>query len=191
MRGFLLILLLNIWLSADALAAEIEFKRVWSLYDIKGRTYAELRRQLNEVGPVNPDTRKRFDARTDWNLSWDYQYSKVDGKYRLTEKTVKVTATIHFPKWVDIEQGNPLARRLWIVYLNNLKRHEEGPVELAKRAGQTLNRRLDQLGAFNSKIEIEEAIKKKAKEVVTIHKALHQDYDRRTNHGKSQGARFP
>ena len=48
-----------------------------------------------------------------------------------------------------------------------------------------------QLGAFNSKIEIEEAIKKKAKEVVTSHKALHQDYDRRTNHGKSQGARFP
>ena len=141
MRGFPLILLLNFWLSADALAAEIEFKRVWSLYDIKGRTYAELRRQLNEVGPVNPDTRKRFDARTDWNLSWDYQYSKVDGKYRLTEHTVKVTATIHFPKWVDIEQGNPLARRLWIVYLNNLKRHEEGHVELAKRAGQTLNTR--------------------------------------------------
>ena len=110
MRGFLLILLLNFWLSVDALAAEIEFKRVWSLYDIKGRTYAELRRQLNEVGPVNPDTRKRFDARTDWNLSWDYQYSKVDGKYRLTGHTVKVTATIHFPKWVDIKQGNPLAR---------------------------------------------------------------------------------
>ena len=191
MRGFPLILLLNFWLSADALAAEIEFKRVWSLYDIKGRTYAELRRQLNKVGPVNPDTRKRFDARTDWNLSWDYQYSKGDGKYRLTEHTVKVTATIHFPKWVDIEHGHPLARRLWIVYLNNLKRHEEGHVELAKRAGQTLNTRLDRLGAFNSKIEIEEAVKKKAQEVVTIHKALHHDYDRRTNHGKSQGARFP
>ena len=39
--------------------------------------------------------------------------------------------------------------------------------------------------------EIEEAIKKKAKEVTRIHQALHVDYDRRTNHGKSQGARFP
>ena len=55
-------------------AAEIEFKREWALYDIKGRTYADLRRQLNEVGPLNPETRKRFDARTDWNLNWDYQY---------------------------------------------------------------------------------------------------------------------
>ena len=42
-----------------------------------------------------------------------------------------------------------------------------------------------------SQTEIEEAIKKKAQEVTRIHKALHQDYDRRTNHGKSQGARFP
>ena len=163
MRWFLLILLLNFWLPMGAGAAEIEFKREWALYDIKGRTYADLRRQLNEVGPLNPETRKRFDARTDWNLNWDYQYSQSDGKYQLTEHTVKVTATIHFPKWVDIEQGHPLARRLWIVYLNNLKRHEEGHVELAKRAGQTLNTRLGQLGTFNSKIEIEEAIKKKAK----------------------------
>ena len=42
MRGFLLILLLNFWLAVDALAEEIEFKRVWSLYDIKGRTYVEF-----------------------------------------------------------------------------------------------------------------------------------------------------
>ena len=66
-----------------------------------------------------------------------------------------------------------------------------GHVELAQRAGKVLSDRLGQLGTFDSRLEIEEAIKKKAEEVTRIHQALHEDYDRRTNHGKSEGARFP
>lgn len=192
MPPYYLILLCGLLLSHGTTAEDqIEFKREWILYEIKGRTQGELRQKLNEAGPLNPDTGKRFDARTDWNLNWDYQYTRRAGIYRLSDYTVRVTAKIHFPKWADIDRGHPFARRLWVVYLNNLKRHEEGHVELAKRAGQTLHTRLSQLGTFKSKIEIEEAIKQKAREIVTIHKALHQDYDRRTNHGKSQGARFP
>jgi len=176
---------------AGVYAGEIELNRKWKLYEVNGRNRAELRRELNSKGPVNPDSGKRFDARTDWKLGWEYKYEMKQGKYRLSSYSIKVAATIHFPKWVNMEAGNPLAQRLWLVYIHNLKRHEQGHVELAQRAGQVLSDRLSQLGAFRTRIEIEEAIKKKSQEVTRIHKALHQDYDRRTNHGKSQGARFP
>lgn len=172
-------------------AEEIELKRKWELYEINGRNQSELRRGLNSKGPVNPDSGKRFDARTDWKLEWKYKYETKQGRYRLSSHSIQVTATIHFPKWINMEAGNPLTRRQWLVYIHNLKRHEQGHVELAQRAGQVLSDRLSQLGAFGTRIEIEEAIKKKAQEVTRIHKALHQDYDRRTNHGKSQGAQFP
>ena len=173
-------------------AGEIELNRKWKLYEINGRNQSDLRRNLNAKGPINPDSGKRFDARTDWKLGWEYKYEKGPKKfYRLSSHTVTVTATIYFPKWADMEGGNPLAQRLWLVYIHKLKRHEEGHVELAQRAGQVLSDRLSQLGTFKTRIEIEEAIKKKAQEVTRIHQALHQDYDRRTNHGKSQGARFP
>ena len=173
-------------------AGNIELNRKWELYQINGRNQSDLRKCLNVKGPVNPDTGKRFDARTDWKLGWEYKYEKdSENLYRLSSHSIKVTATIHFPEWADMKTGNPQAQRLWLVYIHKLKRHEMGHVELAQRAGQVLSDRLSQLGAFRSRIEIEEAIKKKAKEVTRIHQALHVDYDRRTNHGKSQGARFP
>ena len=172
-------------------AEDVELSRKWKLYQINGRNQSELRRELNSRGPVNPDSGKRFDARTDWKLGWEYKYEMKQGKYRLSSHSIRIAATIHFPEWADMKTGNPQTQRLWLVYIHNLKRHEMGHVELAQRAGKVLSDRLSQLGTFNSRLEIEEAIKKKAKEVTRIHKALHQDYDRRTNHGKVQGARFP
>ncbi len=143
-------------------AEEIELKRKWELYEINGRNQSELRRGLNSKGPVNPDSGKRFDARTDWKLEWKYKYETKQGRYRLSSHSIQVTATIHFPKWINMEAGNPLTRRQWLVYIHNLKRHEQGHVELAQRAGQVLSDRLSQLGAFGTRIEIEEAIKKKS-----------------------------
>jgi len=173
-------------------AGGIELTRKWELYQIKGRNQSDLRKAMNAKGPVNGDTGKRFDARTDWKLGWKYKYSKNSKNlYKLSSHSIQVTATIHFPEWADMKTGNPQTQRLWLVYIHNLKRHEMGHVELAQRAGKVLNDRLGQLGTFNSRLEIEEAIKKKAEEITRIHQALHEDYDSRTNHGKSEGARFP
>ena len=178
----------SLWVDAE----DVDLNRKWELYQIKGRTQSDLRRSMNAKGPIDPDTGKRFDARTDWKLGWEYKFEKGPEEiYRLSSYSVTVTAAIHFPEWADMETGNPKTRRLWLVYIHNLKRHEQGHVELAQRAGKVLSDRLSQLGSFKSRIEIEEAVKQKAKEVTRIHQALHQDFDRRTNHGKSQGARFP
>ena len=81
-------------------AGEIELNRKWKLYEINGRNQSELRRNLNAKGPISPDSGKRFDARTDWKLGWEYKYEKGPKKiYRLSSHTVTVTATIHFPQW--------------------------------------------------------------------------------------------
>ena len=189
--GLILLLAISFGAAFSVNAEDIELSRKWKLYQINGRNQSELRRELNSRGPVNPDSGKRFDARTDWKLGWEYKYELRQGQYRLSSHSIRITATIHFPEWADMKTGNPQTQRLWLVYIHNLKRHEMGHVELAQRAGKVLSDRLSQLGTFNSRLEIEEAIKKKAKEVTRIHKALHQDYDRRTNHGKVQGARFP
>ena len=85
---------------AGVYAGEIELNRKWKLYEVNGRNRAELRRELNSKGPVNPDSGKRFDARTDWKLGWEYKYEMKQGKYRLSSYSIKVAATIHFPKWV-------------------------------------------------------------------------------------------
>ncbi len=173
-------------------AGDIELTRKWELYQIKGWNQSDLRKAMNAKGPINANTGKRFDARTDWKLGWEYKYNKNSkNQFKLSSHSIQVTATIHFPEWANMKTGNPQTRRLWLVYIHNLKRHEMGHVELAQRAGKVLSDRLSQLGTFDSRLEIEEAIKKKAEEVTRIHQALHEDYDRRTNHGKSEGARFP
>ena len=173
-------------------AGDIELTKKWELYQIRGWNQSDLRKAMNAKGPIDANTGKRFDARTDWKLGWKYKYDKNSkNQFKLSSHSIQITATIHFPEWDNMKTGNPQTRRLWLVYIHNLKRHEMGHVELAQRAGKVLSDRLSQLGTFNSRLEIEEAIKKKAEEVTRIHQALHEDYDRRTNHGKSEGARFP
>ena len=173
-------------------AGDIELTRKWELYQIKGWNQSDLRKAMNAKGPINTNTGKRFDARTDWKLGWKYKYDKNSkNQFKLSSHSIQITATIHFPEWANMKTGNPQTRRLWLIYIHNLKRHEMGHVELAQRAGKALSDRLSQLGTFDSRLEIEEAVKKKAEEVTRIHQALHEDYDRRTNHGKSEGARFP
>ena len=190
--SFIFLLAISFGAPLSVNAENIELTRKWELYQIKGRNQYDLRKAMNAKGPVNADTGKRFDARTDWKLGWKYKYSKnSENLYKLSSHSIQVTATIHFPEWADMKAGNPQTQRLWLVYIHSLKRHEMGHVELAQRAGKVLSERLSQLGTFNSRLEIEEAIKKKAEEITRIHQALHQDYDRRTNHGKSEGARFP
>ena len=57
-------------------AGDIELTRKWELYQIKGWNQSDLRKAMNAKGPINTNTGKRFDARTDWKLGWKYKYDK-------------------------------------------------------------------------------------------------------------------
>ena len=179
----------------DRPGGKLTTKRDIQHYDIHGRSPNELRKAMDAQGPMNPAGGKRFDARTDWTLQWTYKW---DGKlakqaelYRLSEWTVDVKSTIIFPRWVELDEANPLEQRRWQVYSARLKLHESGHAKLAERAGDAVNRAFANIKVHPSSKKLKEAVRLKAQEILKLHRAMELEYDQKTDHGRKQGVRFP
>jgi predicted secreted Zn-dependent protease len=77
------------------------------------------------------------------------------------------------------------------VYQARLQLHEAGHVKLAERTATALDEAFSAISLFPSREKLEEAIRARAAAILRKHTAFHLDYDRRTRHGKTQGAQFP
>jgi predicted secreted Zn-dependent protease len=181
--------------AADRPGGKLNVKQSIQFYDIRGRTPNELRKAMDAQGPLNPEGKKRFDARTDWTLQWTYKWNaelaKQAGGYWLSEWTVDVKSTIIMPRWTDLDKTNPLERRRWQIYLARLKLHENGHAKLAEATGDAVNKAFANLKVYPSSKQLKEAVRLKAQEILKLHRAMELEYDQKTDHGKKQGARFP
>ena len=179
----------------DRTGGKLTAKRDVQHYDIHGRSPNELRKAMDAQGPMNPAGGKRFDARTDWTLQWTYKWDSKLAKqariYRLSEWTVDVKSTIIFPRWVELDEANPLEQRRWQVYSARLKLHENGHAKLAERAGDAVNRAFANIKVHPSSEKLKEAVRLKAQEILKLHRAMEVEYDQKTDHGRKQGVRFP
>ena len=77
------------------------------------------------------------------------------------------------------------------IYLARLKLHENGHAKLAERAGDAANKAFANIKVYPSSAKLKEAVRLKAQEILKLHRAMDQEYDQKTEHGKKQGARFP
>ena len=174
---------------------KVEVARTVEYYDIRGRNSAELRAAMDAKGPLNKALGKRFDARTDWaiecsSFECDPAFAEK-GIYRLSKWTLKLEAKIILPRWENARDGLPFQRRQWQVYQARLQLHEAGHVKLAEQATNALDKDFATLGIFPSRKKLESAMNARAEKILRQYTARHVEYDRRTRHGKTQGARFP
>lgn len=185
---------LDAW-ALDKPQGEVKIERKLDNYNIRGRNSTELRAAMNAKGPLNKELGKRFDARTDWAIDWtSYKWDKAlaeKGIYRLSRWTIQLNVKVILPRWENSRDGLPFERRRWQVYQARLQLHEAGHVKLAERTATALDEAFSAISLFPSREKLEEAIRARAAAILRKHTAFHLDYDRRTRHGKTQGAQFP
>ena len=184
---------LDAW-ALDKPEGEVKIEQTLENYNIRGRNSAELRAAMNAKGPLNKNLDKRFDARTDWAIDWTYKWDKSLAEkdvYRLSQWTIQLKVKVILPRWENINDGLPFERRQWQVYQARLQLHEAGHVKLAEQTAATLDKAFTTISFFPSRKKFEEAIRARAEKILSKHTAFHSDYDRRTRHGKTQGAQFP
>jgi predicted secreted Zn-dependent protease len=145
-------------------------------YDVGGSTTSEIRVQLTANGPGG------HDAYTKWDVQWDWP-GRGTAVCRLQDATVSYEVTVTFPRWVPTEDATPELVAQWNGYLYALALHEQGhvnnvmshfPVLVAAIKGGTC------LSAENA-----------AQIVLQQMRQFDSEYDYTTNHGRTQGARFP
>ncbi len=149
-------------------------------YDITGNTAAQLRAQLNAKGPLYRT--ERFDALTQWFVRWNWP-GYGSPTCRLQNAVVSYEVKVTFPRWRAPANASPALVQRWNRYMQALALHERGHVDHLANNYQTVATAIQRATCTTAEAAAQNALG-----------PLRQydlDYDRATNHGATQGARFP
>lgn len=160
-------------------------------YRITGRTAADLRGQMNRFGPVDYFTGKRYDAFANWNFSWSYHDRVSAGECRITSADVLVELKYTYPRWLWPSSVSAALMSSWNRYLKALRVHEQGHGAIAVGIGRTLQASIRALAPRRSCQKLEAAADALGAGAIERANRVEAAYDARTNHGATQGARFP
>ena len=161
-------------------------------YKIQGKTTAELRSQMNQLGPLNQDEGKRFDASTLWDLDAQFTAGGKKGvSCKLKTITVTVKTTFNLPDWTPPDGTPQTLIDRWKKHLAALQTHEEGHKQLGIDAGNDLLSQLKAMPSAPSCDALKPLAAQKRDAVKAAFKQKHKAYDASTKHGANQGAVFP
>lgn len=153
-------------------------------YRVFGASIEEVLHSLDTCKPIRGD----YYATTNWWYSYVYDYYQKDnGLCGLRNIAVGVHFTSLLPYWDD---EGPSVKKEWNRFLEHVIVHEDGHTEITTNALKAVYDALDHLPDTDCRTIVSAANERAsllAKEV----DALNTAYDQRTNHGETQGARFP
>jgi len=158
-------------------------------YTVDGTTARELRAALDQSRSLKGQSAS--DARTDWDIHWSYQTISSATECRLRSVEIRTTITITLPRWVSSSKAAPDLQQRWQSYLKALLKHEEGHRALAQIAAAEVGKQVRSIKGAPSCDALGESIKTKANATIAEYREKEAQYDRKTEHGATQGARFP
>ncbi len=146
------------------------------LYDVGGSTESEIRSQLDARGPSG------YDAYTKWTVHWSWPGQNT-ANCRLQDAEVSYEITVTFPRWLPTQDASPELVTKWNRYLYALTLHENGHV----------NNVVSHVPAVITAIKGSTCLSAEAAAQAVLEQMRKYDsqYDDNTDHGLTQGARFP
>jgi predicted secreted Zn-dependent protease len=157
-------------------------------YRIYGDTPQQILTQLQQCGPLS-GSGNRWAANTSYALKWNFGYtvSPADARQCVLNNIVVIAqAGITMPYWEPSASAQADLAARWNRVSANLRIHENGHVQLAVTAGQSLMARLQDLPAMNCADIGHEAMRIGSDELSKL-MADNDSYDEVTNHGQTQG----
>jgi predicted secreted Zn-dependent protease len=150
-------------------------------YDISGSNESELRAQLDSLGPVGFDGYKG-DATTNWDIRWNWP-GYGSGSCDLSAATVSYEIEVVIPRWMPPENTPPELVAKWTNYIRVLAEHEKGHVDFIVANHQSVTDAIKEATCDTAEAA--------GQAVLTFIRQHDIDYDAATDHGATQGARFP
>lgn len=148
--------------------------------DARGLAYA-----LNAATPIRHKG-KPFHGYTAAKIAWRYRWQQgADGRCRIERVTVDLNVQITLPELTDASAAE---RRRFEPYLRALDHHEQGHYRIAREAAETVEARIARLPATTNCPALEASANRAGRDTLSEAEKRQADYDRITQHGKTQGA---
>ncbi len=174
-------------IAASTTGLNVTTRTIW--YDVRGGSDDELAKQVQALGPR--DGAGAWGASTAWSFTWSFVAAPDAGGCRVAEPRVDLTLTFTYPRWTPSTDAEPELVARWQGYLEAATLHEQGHAGLATDAGTSLVAALRQAPASATCDGLEEVTDRVAERVLAQHALRQALYDVQTDHGQTQGAKFP
>jgi predicted secreted Zn-dependent protease len=143
-------------------------------YDVEGRTGREIYQSMRDRAPGTGDGL----AQTVWQIDVNWHEQTRGSSCRVIGPRTNLSITVILPRLRQIEDMTPEAMRFWRATRRGLEIHEAGHARIAWDHRDDFNR-----AALKASCK---SIKQVAKTTQDRIVAIQQEYDRVTNHGRSQ-----
>ena len=167
---------------ASALAPAPRIAHATMVYYLVGGTTADqVRARIDKRRPAAPDG-SHFDAYTHWEYRWNWP-GYGSSRCTLSQARVTVEVTVSFPRWTHPNGAAAGLTAAWARYSKALARHEKGHVDYAVARYPAVVRAIKTSTCAHA-----DAAATAQLNLIRKHDVA---YDASTQHGATQGARFP
>jgi predicted secreted Zn-dependent protease len=150
-------------------------------YEISGSTAGELRAQLDSLGPRGYDG-YNGDATTNWTIHWNWP-GYGTGQCDLSAAVVTDDIQVILPHWNPPAGASPELVAKWNEYIRRLVEHEKGHADFVVASLPAVAEAIHAATCDTAESAAQAALVPIRQQDV--------DYDAATQHGATQGARFP
>jgi predicted secreted Zn-dependent protease len=168
-------------------AAEPLIRQHTSFYYIDGASATLLAAQLDQTGPLGADG-KRYAAKTRWDVTWRFGHTQKGSTCSITRADVVVGIAQAMPKWRGEDKGAPALKDAWTKFAEALQRHEDGHKENGMKAAKEIESAVLATKPGSNCEDVEAKANAAAVAIVEKYQALDEEFDRKTDHGRNQGA---
>ena len=158
-----------------------------SYYYVDGPSAAVLAARIDQNGPPGADG-KRYPGKTKWDVQWKFRHEQHGVTCTMKEVAVAVGIAQTLPKWHGEPKGAAALKTRWQQFVDALKRHEDGHKDHGLAAGKEIEAALLAANPASNCEDLAVSANSAAETIVKKYQKLDEDYDRKTDHGRSQGA---
>ncbi len=162
----------------------------YEYYEICGCSEKDLQCDLS-VKAIRCDDGKKYDSVTNWKITWKYSYHRAANSCATTAFTAIVDITFRLPNWARDSKATQQLSDKWDRYIQNILVHEQGHRDRAIAAAVELTRSIADLPPARTCSGLDREVDRIARGRLAKLLEEQTEYDKATNHGRSQGVFFP
>jgi predicted secreted Zn-dependent protease len=144
---------------------------------------SEIRQELDEVGPKSDVVGRRFDGLTTWGLHWGFVFDNYGTSCSLRSAIVEVEAVITLPELTHPDSLPDGETELWGAYLQQLRAHEDGHVNIYRVGAQELSNEFIEVGEMPDCDELRKTLKALGEAKIERISQADRYFDLQTGHG--------
>jgi predicted secreted Zn-dependent protease len=159
-------------------------------FAVSGDSASELRTDLDRKRPPSPNGR-RYDANVQWSLTWSFHFDTQPRACGLADATVDLQMLVRLPVLAPDAAPPEAVRERWDDFAQLLETHEAGHVDNYTNGARALQDAYTTVEPAETCDELRALLADMGASAIDSIRAADIEYDRQTDHGRTQGATFP